>query len=247
MGRTSQIVRIFASVARRVLLSVTFVWLASLVVVAENTDAGYSLKLKSIDADSIVLTLTNHTTAPVYLFDSYLKIGHNPYLYRYNKHTKEFKLSYLPYIQFLDCKLAKRIYLDESRIIRRGQILYSFTEIPPEGYIHVMIPKVNLQTDRFYKDVDMKSYTIIDDNYRLIDDLKLKISDVEWDMNKLTLEFAVYHQVQYFKESEQIRAALDHVVHIIVRDKVTTDYDIVTCTLNLNDIIDIDRKENLHE
>lgn len=224
----------------RATLFVTLLWMLSFSAFAENDNRDYSVKVVSIDSDSVTLAFINNTSSPAYLFDSYMR-GHSiflpgkiSYLYRYNKNTQEYKFSYLPFIQFLGCEPSERmLFVGEEAVLRNNNVPFSFTEILPNDSLLVKIPVDDLYSDVFYKDVDMKSYTIIDENYRLIDDVKLKRIKKIKPADKLTLEFAIYHNIDYFNNYQEIKNKLEHVQHILVRDKATTDYDIVTCTINL--------------
>ena len=256
MGRTSQIVRIFASVARRVLLSVTFVWLASLAVVAENTDAGYSLKLRSIDADSIVLTLTNHTTAPVYLFDSYLNESDREiwqYFHRYNKEDDIVKLSFLPFQQFtiLPVLYDKRMFVyGKGRYLRGNhQIGYHFIKIDAGDSLAISISKNSIISDRYYYDVNLKEYTFLektkDNEYdekkvKEKKDLKLKRLKREPIFDDVTIELAVYRDIDLFLEYEIYKTLNYRYIgfgfSLEDLDEVSSGYDIVSCSLNLQDI-----------
>ncbi|MDE6403435.1 MAG: hypothetical protein K2K86_06480, partial [Muribaculaceae bacterium] len=206
----------------------------------------YTLSVSAIEADSVVLKLCNDTSEPAYLFDSYLNefdIAHVSYIHRYNKEEDVVKVSFLPFQQYVEVpkKIRHgRIYGGEIRYFKYHQIYYNFTKVAPGDSLTIRLSKKTLTSDRYYHDVNLREYTILDENYKFKKKLELKPLKETPDFDEITIELAVYRDIDFFLENE----LSDSLNYKYIRfyyypselDAVASAYDIVTCRINLNDL-----------
>ena len=218
----------------------------------------YELHVSSIESDSIVLCLNNNTSEPAYLFDSYLNeydISYVSYIHRYNKEKDIIKVSFLPFQQYVSVPTKakdRKVILGEERYLIDGQIYYHFTKINAGDSLAIYISKKTLTSDRYYYDVDLREYTHLEKakkgkKARFKKNLKLKQLKEAINLDEITIELAVYRDIDFFLEKE-LSETLNYKyigMGYFLRevDEVTASYDIVTCTLNLNNIIANPRTE----
>ena len=104
------------------------------------------------EKDSIRFNIRNNTQDTIYLFDSYITDGiYSSYLRQYQKHTGCI-LSLLPLWPYLSVSeyLDDLIILNDSRVVRKGQIPFHATSINPMDSIVFYIHKSVLWIDEPY-------------------------------------------------------------------------------------------------
>ncbi|MDE7386011.1 MAG: hypothetical protein K2N28_02610 [Muribaculaceae bacterium] len=227
-----------------VLLSV---FMASYTTVLGAEKSQYTLSVSAIDADSVVLKLCNDTSEPAYLFDSYLNeydIDDVSYIHRYNRKDGVVKVSFLPFQQYLEIpsriKPGRKMIVGEKRYLVSGQILYRFTKVAPGDSLTIRLSKKTLTTDRYYRDVNLREYTHVDEDDNPKKALKLKRSRRIPRFDEITIELAVYKDIDYFLENELSKTLNYKYIRFPYYpeslDAVASAYDIVTCRINLKDL-----------
>lgn len=221
------------------------VFMLSYTTISGAEKSQYTLRVSAIEADSVVLKLCNHTPEPAYLFDSYLNaydIDDVSYIHRYNREEDVVKVSFLPFQQYVEVpsKIRHgRIFVGEDRYFMSGQIFYNFTKIEPGDSLTIRLSKQTLTTDRYYHDVNLREYTILDENYKSKKTLKLKPLKRTPDFDEITIELAVYRDIDLFLENELSETLNYKYIRFYYYpselDAVVSAYDIVTCRINLKD------------
>jgi len=177
--------------------------------------------------DDFEFDLINNTQDTLYLFDSYLfdrdnRIGtyldgkemqQSKYLHRFDKKTKQCKLSFLPLLPFLSVHYTDRIILSGDKVVDKGQVLYHFRAIPPNSKNKVVISKSTFYTEDYVNEVYPKKISKFE---RTIKFRKSKHNRC----NNIVVEFALYknidllmnEQAYYFDEYNFNKQALSYTV-----------------------------------
>ena len=143
-----------------------------------------------------------------------------------------------------------KVIIGEERYLYDGQIEYHFTEIPAGEYLYISIPKKVLLSDLYYYDVDLKKYTHLEKTKRnrkskVLKPLKLKQLNDLPTFDEVIIELAVYDDIDLFLE-QQISETLNYKFigfgyFLSELDEAASKYNIISCTLNLKDILDNSR------
>jgi len=114
--------------------------------------------------DDFEFELINNTQDTLYLFDSYIVERDRPYLdgkemqrsiylHRFDKKTKQCKLSFLPLLPFLSVHYTDRLILGGNKVANKGQVLYHFRAIPPNSRNRIAISKSAFYTEDYINEV----------------------------------------------------------------------------------------------
>jgi len=118
--------------------------------------------------DNFEFELINNTQDTLYLFDSYLfdrdnriigtyldgkEMQRSIYLHRFDKKTKQCKLSFLPLLPFLSVHYTNRLILGGNKLANKGQVLYHFRTIPPNSRNKIEISKSAFYTGDYVNEV----------------------------------------------------------------------------------------------
>lgn len=207
---------------------VIFERLSTLKVNAATSDSIYSNATNT--GDYFEIKIANPSDDSLYLFDGYLSdadfghIVHSKYLHRIDAGLKEYKISFVPLIPYVSIEHSDRIVFGEDRVIRNGQVLYTFKTIPPRSVLKFKIKRSVLQSNEFVSDFDANKLSMMDrPAFEVIRNPDLKGF-------RTMLEFALYRNISlltdkksfYYDKEEFIRQAqsfFDMVIPLTVTRK----------------------------
>ena len=120
-----------------------------------NQRNGFYVQFINEKDSNFLFDIINSTQDTLYLFDSYLdsNLYTSKYLHRFDKRTKQCKLSFLPLLPFLAVRNTDRLILSDNKIVNNGQVLYHFRAIPPKSKVEVSISKKAFYTEDYVKEV----------------------------------------------------------------------------------------------
>lgn len=89
------------------------------------------------------LKVINATKDTIYLFNSYLKdcFQSSKYIHRIDSKTKTYTISFIPIIPYIGTKLSDRIISNGNTLTTLGQITYSFSTLPPNSFIDIVLKR----------------------------------------------------------------------------------------------------------
>ena len=143
--------------------------------------------------------MVNNTKDSLYLFDSYLfdkdkrivgayldgrDMQRSKYLHRYDKKTRQCKLSFLPLIPYLGLTYTDRLILGGNKVAHAGQVVYSFSCIPPLSTFSVLICKDAIYQKTYVKEIYPKKPSFFKFN-----------KDLYPICENIVIEFAVYKDI----------------------------------------------------
>lgn len=213
----------------------------------------YSLSVIGADADSIVMEVRNNSTEPAYLFDTYITlpdVASTKFFRRYNAENEKAKLSFLPFIQYLEIGEPYPVARYRNGVMISWALSYSFTEIAPSESISFKIPKSALTAEYEYFDEDVRSYTLQraateasdaeSDDTEIGDEatyplLRFREMDDAVTADSVTVEIAVYNNIDLIKEYQLSKELNTRYIRWFCSpeeyDTAMSDYEIVTCTV----------------
>jgi hypothetical protein len=158
--------------------------------------------------------LINNSKDTLYLFDSYLNenLYQSKYLHRYDKKTKQCKLSFLPLLPFLSVRHNDLIVLEGNKVAHIGQVLYHFRLIPPHSKNAIVISKSAFYSEDYVKEVYPQKIS-------KFDTIKFRKSKHK-KCDTVIVEFALYKNIDllnskdayYFDEFNFNEQALSYIV-----------------------------------
>ncbi|MDH6310475.1 hypothetical protein M2451_004019 [Dysgonomonas sp. PFB1-18] len=170
---------------------------------SQHSDSLISI-LVNTNKDVFEFELINNTSDSLYLFDSYLnenafsdieQLYNARYLHRFDRKENQCKLSFLPLIPYLSVERNDLYIIGENRLIRKGQILYSFKSILPHSKLCIKIPKESFYQEKYIKEVDTKKMSKFDK--------KMKIKNIDGvKCDNIVVEFAVYKNINIINNFE---------------------------------------------
>lgn len=155
------------------------------------------LRLVNESNDCMSFEFINKSDDSLYLFDSYLNeililseenLYDTKYLHRYDRKTKKCKFSFLPFLPYLSVQYTDLAAIGENRFVRKGQIVYHFSLIPPKGKLNIVIPKKFFYSTKYVKDMSLEKISIFDKGINFDDILKKGCSQI-------IVEFAIYKNI----------------------------------------------------
>jgi hypothetical protein len=171
--------------------------------------------------------IINNSKDTLYLFDSYLfdrderiigtyldgkEMQRSKYLHRYDKKTKQCKLSFLPLLPFLSVRHNDLIVLGGNKVAHIGQVLYHFRLIPPNSKNAIVISKSAFYSEDYVKEVYPQKIS-------KFDTIKFRKSK-HTKCDTVIVEFALYKNIDllnskdayYFDEFNFNEQALSYIV-----------------------------------
>lgn len=160
--------------------------------------------------DEFVFEIVNNTKDSLYLFDSYLfdnekriistydgrVIQSSKYLHRYDKKTRQCKLSFLPLLPYLTAKYSDRpLVVGENKVAYHGQVLYNFSLISPQSRLQIAICKEAIYQETYVKEIYPKKHSKFENRIKFSKDLYPKCENI-------VAEFAVYKNVNLLTSHE---------------------------------------------
>ena len=193
------------------------------------------VKFVGVINDEFVFEIVNNTKDSLYLFDSYLfdkdkristyldgkDMQRSKYLHRYDKKLQQCKLSFLPLLPYLNIKYYNdRLVIAGDKVVYSGQVLYSFSPIPPQSRLQTTICKDAIYQETYVKEIYPKKLSKFDRGIKFSKDLYPKCENI-------IIEFALYKNINlissldayYFNEFECNEQSLS--------------YSIITISVNL--------------
>ena len=155
------------------------------------------LRLVNKSNDCMIFEFINKSDDSLYLFDCYLNeisilskenLYDTKYLHRYDEKTKQCKISFLPLLPYLSVEYVDLTVIGEKRFVRKGQIIYHFSPIPPKGKLYISIPGTFFYSKKYVKDISLKSFSIFDKRIKFDDILKK-------ECDQIIVEFAIYKNI----------------------------------------------------
>ncbi|MDR1763090.1 MAG: metallopeptidase family protein, partial [Dysgonamonadaceae bacterium] len=143
--------------------------------------------------------IINNTQDTLFLFDSYIfdrdrsfydstAIQQSIYLHRYDKKTKQCKLSFLPLLPYLSANYTGLLVLGGNKVAHTGQVLYHFRAIPPDSKNTVTISKCAFYSKDYVKEVYPQKISKFEHNIKFRKSKHKKCDSV-------VVEFALYKNI----------------------------------------------------
>ncbi|XLS28536.1 hypothetical protein ACJD0Z_15185 [Flavobacteriaceae bacterium M23B6Z8] len=157
----------------------------------KKESTNFSISIEDIEGgeNKKYFLFNNPTKDTLYVFSSYFEeiYYRSPILNRLNKKSKEKKLSLIPLINYLTPNLNDLIMLKDDALINKGQLSYSFIQIPPKKSCSVIFDLNLILNDRYAKDINVRDLAFND---------KIKWKEVK-ERKKISykkiIEFAIYN------------------------------------------------------
>jgi hypothetical protein len=177
--------------------------------------------------DNFEFEIVNKTKDSLYLFDSYLfdrdkriitsdkankEIQQSIYLHRYDKKTKQCKLSFLPLLPYLSTHYTDFI-LGRNKVAYKGQVLYHFMAIPPNSSNTILISKSAFYSEDYVKEVYPQKIPKFEHNikFRKSKHKKCDAVIVEFALYK-NIDLLISKDIYYFDEFNFNEQALSYTV-----------------------------------
>ena len=166
---------------------------------ADNADS-ISVYLHEETNDEYIFCISNKSCDTIYLFDGYLGmcsdgyIYSSKYFYRYDKRNKSYKLSLLPLLPELRLRgcVNNVITYYKDRIIQNGRLTFTFTNVAPGDSLMVPIKKDAFKSSVCIKDFYAEKLSCF---HHVLMLPKMKERKIKRKPKGVIMEFGVYEKV----------------------------------------------------